>query len=216
MIRERKKVKIDTAMSTALFDLGNRLLSGENFETALVSVFRQRKDCVEFAGSLERCIMVSRGDTGYAIRSSMGAYSEKMALMYVDIFNSSLKDLRNAGRLAVSMGHQLQDQTATVNGIQNKLRSMLDMMTGTSAVFAPLILGISVSMLSPLVGLAGGSDISFTSPILMTYLIELAALISVLTTQLKCRGGILTTLYSFSIMMPVALIVFMVSSNLLI
>jgi hypothetical protein len=216
MIRERKKVKVENTMGIALFDLGNRLLAGENFETALVSVFKQRKDCTEFAEALERCIMVSRGDTGDAIRISMSVYSEKMALMYIDVYNSSLKDLRDAGRLAVSIGHQLQDQAATINRIQNKLRSVLDMMTGTSAVFAPLILGISVSMLAPLVDLAGGSDMSFTSPILMAYLIELAALISVLTAQLKCRGGILTMLYSFSIMMPVALIVFLASSNLMI
>jgi hypothetical protein len=216
MTRERKKVRMEAAMGVTLFDLGNRLLAGENFETALVSAFRERKDCAGFAGSLERCIMVSRGDTGEAIRASMSIYSERMALMYIDVYRSSLKDLRDAGRLAVSMGHQLQDQIATVNGIQNRLRSMMDMMTGTSAVFAPLILGISVSMLAPLVDLAGGSDMTFTSPILMAYLIELAALISVLTTQLRCRGGLLTTLYSFSMMMPVALIVFLVSSNFMI
>ncbi|MDR0778885.1 MAG: hypothetical protein LBE48_05575 [Methanomassiliicoccaceae archaeon] len=216
MIRERKKVRIESAMGTALFDLGNRLLAGGNFEAALISSFKERKDCAEFTGSLERCIMLCRGDTEQALRLSMSVYSKKMALMYIDIYKSSLKDLRDAGRLAISMGHQLQDQTATVNGIQNKLRSMLDMMTGTSAVFAPLILGISVSMLAPLAGLAGGSDMSFTSPILMAYLIELAVLISVLTTQLKCRGGLLTSLYSFSIMMPAALIIFMVSSNFMV
>jgi len=214
MTKERKKIKIERTMGDLLFDLGNRLLSGENFESALVSSFRERKNCGKIAESLERCISVSRGDTAAAVRTVMDVYSKKMASLYCDVHTSSLKDLRDAGKLAVSMGHQIQDQNATMNGIQNKLRSMLDMMTGTSAVFAPLILGISVSMLMPLMGLAGGSGMSFTSPILMAYLIELALLISVLTTQLKCRGGLLTTLYTFSIMMPVALTIFLVSSNL--
>ncbi|MDR0334523.1 MAG: hypothetical protein LBH69_01385 [Methanomassiliicoccaceae archaeon] len=211
---ERKKVRTESIMGDVLFDLGNRLLSGENFEKALVSSFRERKDCGHLAASLEGCISVSRGDTEWAIYSAMSPYSKKMADMYADIHTASLKDLRDAGRLAVSMGHQLQDQNSTVNGIRNKLRSMLDMMTGTSAVFAPLILGISVSMLAPLMDLAGGSGMSFTTPILMMYLIELAALISLLTTQLRCKGGLLTTLYSFSMMMPIALIVFLVSSGL--
>jgi len=214
MNKERKRTKVGTIMGDVLFDLGNRLLSGENFERALVSSFRERNDCGGLASSLERCMMISRGDTAYALHLAMDPYSKKMALMYCDVYAASLKDLRDAGRLAVSIGHQLQDQNATVNGIQNKLRSMLDMMTGTSAVFAPLILGISVSMLAPLMDLAGGSEMSMTSPILMTYLIELAALISVLTTQLKCKGGLLTTLYTFSIMMPVALTVFLISSGL--
>jgi len=214
MNAERRKVKIGSIMGDVLFDLGNRLLSGENFEKALIASFKERKDCADLAASLEGCVSVSRGDTEWAIRNAMDPYSKKMADMYADVHTSSLKDLRDAGRLAVSIGHQIQDQNATVNGIKNKLRSMLDMMTGTSAVFAPLILGISVSMLAPLMSLAGGSGMSFTSPILMMYLIELAALISILTTQLRCKGGLLTTLYSFSIMMPVALIVFLMSSNL--
>ncbi|MDR2865937.1 MAG: hypothetical protein LBV13_00805 [Methanomassiliicoccaceae archaeon] len=212
MRMRRRITRTETIMGDALFDLGNRLLSGDNFEAALTASFKGRSDCAELASSLERCIMISRGDTADAIRRAMGPYSARMASLYCDVHSSSLKDLRDAGRLAVSMGHQLQDQTATVNGIQNKLRSMLDMMTGTSSVFAPLILGISVSMLAPLMDLAGGAETAFTSPVLMIYLIELAVLISVLTTQLRCRGGILTTMHTFSMMMPVSLMIFGLST----
>ncbi|MCL2712401.1 MAG: hypothetical protein FWD37_03895 [Methanomassiliicoccaceae archaeon] len=214
MTAERKRVKISSSIGDVLFDLGNRLLSGENFETALISSFKEKKNCSELASTLERCISISRGETDKAIRSAMDPYSKKMADLYCDVYTSSLKDLRDAGRLAVSMGHQLQDQNAAVSSIQNKLRSMLDMMTGTSSIFAPLILGISVSMLAPFTDLAGGTQMSFTAPILMAYLIELAALISVLTTQLKCKGGILTSLYSFSMMMPLALVVFILTSSI--
>ena len=212
--RERKRAVTETMMSDALFDLGNRLLSGENFETALISSFRERNGCAELASSLERCIAVSRGDTADALRRAMNVFSKKIAHIYCDVYLLSLKDLRDAGRSAVSVGHQLQDQTATVRGIQNKLRSMTDMMTGTSSVFAPLILGISVSMLAPLMSLAGSSQMPFTGPILITYLTELAALISVLTAQLRCRGGVTAAMYSFSIMMPVAIVIFLISSNI--
>jgi hypothetical protein len=214
MMKEKRKVRTEAAMGDALFDLGNRLLSGENFETALVSSFRERNDSRELAASLEKNIAVSRGDTEEAVRKAMNPYSERMASLYCDVHRSSAKDLRDAGRLAVSIGHQLQDQAAAMNGIQNKLRNMLDMMSGTSSVFAPLILGISVSMLAPLMKLAGGTGMSFTAPILIAYLIELSVLISVLTTQLKCRGGLLTILHSFSMITPVALIIFLVSSGL--
>jgi len=213
MIMERKRARIESLMCDALFDLGNRLLSGENFETSLISSFKGT-GTRGLAASLERCLMTSRGDTANAIRIAMDPYSKRMAALYCDVYKSSVKDLRDAGKLAVSIGHQLQDQTEALNTIQNKLRSMLDMMTGTSAVFAPLILGISVSMLAPLMRLAGSSG-SFASPILVAYLIELAALISVLTTQLRCKGGLLTILHTFGMMMPVALIIFMVSSNIM-
>ncbi|MCL2786695.1 MAG: hypothetical protein FWD81_05715 [Methanomassiliicoccaceae archaeon] len=214
MAKERKKVKIESIMGDALFDLGNRLLSGENFETALTASFKERNDCADLAASLERCMLMSRGDTADALMKAMSPYSERMASLYRDVHRSSMKDLRDAGRLAVSIGHQLQDQTVAMNGIQNKLRSMLDMMTGTSAVFAPLILGISISMLAPLMKLAGGAGMSFAPPILIAYLIELAVLISVLTMQLRCRGGLLTILHTFGMMMPVALVIFLVSSSI--
>jgi Flp pilus assembly protein TadB len=214
MDQERKRTKISSVMGDVLFDLGNKLLTGENYEKAIVSSFRERNECTELANRLDFFISVSRGDTADAIRKAMLPYSEKIAEMYVDVYTSSLKDLRDAGRLATSIAHQLQDQNATIAGIKNKLRSMQDMMTGTSAVFAPLILGISISMLAPLMDLAGGTGMGFTSPILMAYLIELAALISILTTQLKCRGGLLTTLYTFSMLMPIALIVFTIASNI--
>jgi len=214
MDAHRKKAKAESALGDVLFDLGNRLLGGENYEKALVSSLRERNECKDLAATLEGSIAVSRGDTEQAVRTTFSKYSEKMADMYCDVHTASLNDLRDAGRLAVSMGHQLQDQNAAVSGIRNKLRSMQDMMTGTSAVFAPLILGISISMLAPLMNLAGSNGMGFTSPILMVYLIELAALISVLTTQLRCRGGLLTTLYTFSMLMPIALIVFIITSNL--
>jgi len=214
MSAERKRVGIEGMMADALFDIGNRLLSGENMEKAMISSFRERKDAGDLAVTLERCFLLSRGDSAAAIHNAMDAHSKRMADMYCDICAASSKDLRDAGRLAISMGHQLQDQAAAIAGIKNKLRSMLDMMTGTSSVFAPLVLGISISMLAPLANIAGGSDISFTTPVLTAYLIQLAALISVLTTQLKCRGGVLTTLYTFSTMMPVALMVFMITSGI--
>jgi hypothetical protein len=213
MRKEHKRTKIASIMGDALFDLGNRLLSGDNFEKALISSFRDRNDCKDLATSLERCIAISRGDTADALRTAMHGYSERTALMYIDVHATSLKDLRDAGRLAVNMAQQLQDQNTTVAGIRNKLRSMLDMLIATSSIFAPLILGISVSMLAPLTELAGGTDMPFTTLILIAYIIELAALISVLATQLRCKGGLLTTMYTFSMMMPVALIVFMVSSG---
>jgi len=214
MSAERKRTAIEGMMADALFDIGNRLLSGEPFEKAMISSFRERKNTGIIAATLERCFLLSRGDIAQAIRNAMDVHSKKMAGMYCDIYAASLKDLHDAGRLAISMGHQLQDQAAAINGIKNKLRSMLDMMTGTSSVFAPLVLGISISMLAPLANIAGGSDMSFTTPVLTVYLIQLAALISVLTTQLKCKGGLLTTLYTFSTMMPVALIVFMITSGI--
>ena len=58
---------------------------------------------------------------------------------------------------------------------------MVDMMTGTALLFAPLVLGMSVAMLGPLSEIAGYQDVGDTGAVLSAYLVELCGLIAVLT-----------------------------------
>ena len=50
-----------------------------------------------------------------------GKISDKMTGHYCDIYRASLKDVRNAGKLATSVAHQIQDQNGVRKDIENKL-----------------------------------------------------------------------------------------------
>ena len=214
VLKERKRIKMEEMLKDSLFELGNRLLMGENFEVALERSFATRTDCTILSESVLREITISRGDIEGGLHKVLDPISLKMAEMYCDIYRSSVKDVRDGGRLAGSIAHQLQDQNGVRKSIENKLKSMLDMMTGTSAIFAPIILGMSVVMLDPLSQIAGITGLENVSVILAVYLIELSALIAFLSSNLICKGGIMDIVYRFNLMMPAALIVFYVCSSI--
>ena len=213
IVMEKKRIKTETMLNDLLFELGNRLLAGENFETAVVRALESGKEG-KLSSAVGRAMMMSRGDIAGALRSCISPYSAGTTDAYVKIYEASVKDTREAGRLAVSIGHQVQDQMTIKKGIGNKLKGMTDMMTATAVIFAPLIMGLSIVLLKPLSAISGAAGHGDVSVILAVYLIELALLIAVLTAYLGNRGGILNVTYRFGMMMPCALVMFTIFSGL--
>jgi len=213
MTAEKRKKRTAVALDHLLFDLGNRLLAGENFETAVVRALKSGKE-TSLASTVGRAMMMSRGDAAWTLYSCLSPYSTGTADVYVKIYEASVKDTREAGRLAVSVGHQVQDRASVEKGIGNKLKNMTDMMNATAVVFAPLIMGLSIVLLKPLSSVVGTAGQGSVSVVLAVYLIELSLLIAVLTSYLVNKGGVLNVTYRFGIMMPAALIVFAIFSGL--
>jgi hypothetical protein len=114
------------------------------------------------------------------------------------------------------MGRQIQDRETVMSNIHNKLKSMLDMMTATAAVFAPLVLGLCMAMLKPLSSISEAADMTGISVIIGIYLIELCALMAVLTVALTGKNGVRDMTYRFSMMLPISMIIFYLSMKLII
>lgn len=214
MIKENLRMKQEQLLKDAVFELGNRLISGDNFDTALVEAIGVRKECKPVSEAIGRELAMCRGDVCSAISSAVGPISGQIAGILCDIYRCSLKDVRDAGRMAISVGRQLQDQETVRKGIQNKLKSMVDMMTGTAAVFAPMVLGMSIMMLGPLSDVSGSVDLSYTSLVLSVYIVELCVLMSFMTAYLNGRTDVRTIMFRMGCMMPVSMMVFMVCTSL--
>ena len=212
--KKRRIEKQEQLLKDAVFELGNRLLSGENFETALVRSISMRKECIPIADAIERELKMCRGDVCSAIHISVDSVSVRMAEIFCDVYKCSKKDVRDAGRLAISVGRQLQDQDIVRKTIQNKLKSMTDMMTGTAALFAPLVLGMSIAMLGPISKVVEGADMGNTPLILTVYLTELCFLMAVLTAHLTGKTDVKEIAYRIGMTLPISMIVFYLCSNL--
>ncbi len=212
--REKDRMRKENAVKDALFDLGNRMVTGENFESALVGALSVRKECRQLADSLSREYEICRGDLESAIDACLSPVSGTMAGYVKDIYRASCRDLRDAGRLATAIAHQLQDQDAVRKGIGNKLRNMTDMMNGTAMVFAPLILGLSIMMIGPLSAVSGSSDITHTFTVVSVYLVELALLISMFGSMLASRFSATDVIYRFSLTVPCAMAILSVCSSI--
>ena len=211
---EKKREKQELLLHDSVFDLGNRLIAGENFETSIVKAVGSRKECTPIADGVYREMGICRGDACSAIDNSIGKTSPRLSAVFSEVYRCSLKDVRDAGRLAVSVGRQIQDQDNVRKGIKNKLKSMTDMMTGTAAIFAPLVLGMSVTMLEPITKVMDGVDFGNISAVLSIYLIELCVLVAILTSFLNGKIDIRDILYRLGFMLPLSLIMFTLFSSI--
>ena len=198
---------VDSLMDS-IMDMGNRMLSGENFETASVGSMESKVHCSEIGRRLGCELEMCRGDIGSAVRMAVSPVSPEMASSIDDIRSCSVRDVEDAGRLAVTMGRQYQNRSVTMRVLETRLKSLTDMMFATAAVFAPMVLGLSMSMLEPLSSMAGYNGLEGTSSILEVYLVELCMLISLLTSSLGRGGRFVDTLWRFCVMCPVSLLIF--------
>jgi len=214
MHRERRRAKCELSLMDSVFDIGNRMLSETNFEKASVDAMASRRDCSDVSQSLSREFALCRGDLRSAISSVVGPISSEMSIALQNILLCSERNNDDAGKLAVTLGKQFQNRTITKRDLDMKLKSTTDMMVGTAAVFAPMVLGMSVAMLEPLAGLAGYTPLQNTSAILDVYLIELSALISILVSSLGNGEGVIQMIWRFCTICPVSLLVFAICCSI--
>ncbi len=206
--RERARADVERFLKDSIFELGNRLISGDNFENAAAGALETRSETSHVADVFRKEIALSRGDERSAIFSALGNVSPEAAEAFCEVYDASQRDIREAGRLAISIGRQMQDREAVYKSISNKLRSVFDMMTATAAVFAPMVLGLSVAMLKPLSEISEAADMTGTSAVIALYLAELCALMAFLTAAHKGGCGVRNIVYRFSMMLPVSMVVF--------
>ncbi len=205
--------RTEDGLRDCVFEMGNALLGGENYEDAAVKAISNGAECSEAGLSLGRELDLCRGDVRSAIDRAIGPVSQEVSMTLCDIHRCSEKDLEDAGRLAAAMGRQFQNASNIRKELELRLKSMVDMMVGTAMFFAPMILGMSVSMLSPLSDITGYQGLGEAEGMLSVYLIELCAIISTLTSSLGRGEGVRGMLWRFCIMAPVALVVFRLATS---
>lgn len=214
MKSETKRRETETMLYESVYELGNRLISGDNFENSAIGALESRRETAELSETLRKEMVLCRGDVETAVHSSLSPVSPAVAETYGEIYRSSEKNLRDAGRLAISMGRQIQDRETVMKNIVNELKSMLDMMTATAAVFAPLVLGLCMAMLKPLTMISEMPDMSGVSSVIGIYLVELCALMAILTVALTGKNDVSNMTYRFSMMLPMSMMIFFLSMKL--
>ena len=211
---DRRRTRCGQAMMDSVFDLGNRMLSGSNFEISAVESLAERKECSHVSVELERELSLCRGDICYAIRQSVERISSEVCMCLCSIQSCSEKNNEDAGRLAVTLGRQMQNKNQASRELEMDLKSTTDMMVGTAMVFAPMVLGLSISMMGPISKITGYVSFEGTALVLETYLVELCALISILVSSLGKGEGLNNMVWRFCLMCPISLLVFAICTSI--
>jgi len=206
---EVEREKAGERLQDSLLEIGNRLLSGGTLVSAMGSSLPEENGVWAEVSST---LMLGRDDEQTVLRRAIAPISPSLASTYVTVSRSAERDPHAAGRLCVDMGRMLQGQASVRKNIKNQLRGMMDMMNGTAAIFAPLILGISSAMMLPLLPMgAGDGSLGLT---LGLYLAELSLISAFMTTYLMGGGGVAEAMRRFTALLPPAIIVFLLASGM--
>ena len=212
--KEQARRRAEDGLRDCVFEMGTAMLSGGIFENASVDAMGSRPECAEAASALGREMDICRGDVESAVEKALSPISEEVSRVLCDVRRCSMTDGEEAGRLASSVGRQFQNRADVMTGLELKLKSMTDMMTGTAMIFAPMVLGLSIALLGPLSEISGFQGMEGTGLITTAYLIELCAMVSLMSASLGTDSSLGGIVWRYSMMLPVSLVVFGLCSSI--
>jgi hypothetical protein len=201
----------------ALYQMGNRMMTGTSFDVAFEEVARSRSSSPfgEFAKRTIFKSMTTRQDLPTIITDDreMLGMSPLVRNALITVAECAASDPQAAGKVALNLARYLSDLRSCQSKIREKLQSVVDMMSSTSSIFAPVVLGITGSLFSLVGSVSPGSgSIQNMTMIGGVYVVELTFVVSFFTVFLLGGKNWAEVAYRFFTKAPVAVIVFIAVS----
>ncbi len=134
----------------------------------------------------------------------------------IAVAECSSKDPSVAGKVAMNLAQNINDLREGRAKIREELRGIVDMMRSTAVFFAPLVLGVTASLMIVLDGYSVHTPNYIDSLILITglYVFELNLIVTYFTVFLTSEKGWGEVCYQVGVRSPVAVLVFLSTSVL--
>jgi hypothetical protein len=140
---------------SALFQMGSRMTGGTSFEKSLEEIAVVGKN-TPFGGCANRALRRARLDRmglSELLEIELSAVSGKdIAQAFTVVAGAAEKDPHHAGKLAINLAHNFSDIRAAELRMEENLHGVVDMMRSTGMVFAPIVLGVTSSLVAVTVG----------------------------------------------------------------
>ncbi|HEY3420819.1 MAG TPA: hypothetical protein VGK23_09720 [Methanomassiliicoccales archaeon] len=204
---------IEKEFVNALYQMGNRMTTGISFDVAFEEVARSRSSSPfgEFVRRTRYRCLTTKQDlpTIIADDKELMGLSPLIRNAIITVAECAASDPQAAGKVALNLAQYLSDLRSCQAKIREKLQSVVDMMTSTSAIFAPIVLGITGSLFS-LVGAVspGSGSVQNMTLIGGIYVVELTFIVSFFTVFLLGGKNWTEVAYRFFTKAPVAVVVF--------
>ncbi len=193
-----------------LYRMGNAMLGGKDLEAAFQEAARAEEGRFRtWASRMMHLTRTGRSQLAEAVREDpeLSGMDEVLRQSYLTVMECARDDHVGAGRVAVNLAQCQSDMFRTRRKMRESLRSVVDMMSSTSLVFAPVVIGLT----SGIMGMLGG-DREWLMALASVYVVELAFLVNYFTSSLdgwKRGNGKLT---SYGARGALALAVFLTAS----
>lgn len=210
----RLRRRLEKEAISALFQIGNRMVSGATFENALEEAAESMNGSPfqRFGRSLlYRSRLYGRPLEDIILEEgSLGSASRMMENAYITVVQCAARDPRYAGQIALNLAHMLSELGSCQGKIEERLRGVVDMMRSTSTLFAPIVLGVTGALFA-LIGSQTSAASSMADDIaLMTgiYIGELSLLVSFFTVLVMGDRSWRGVLHAYATRTPVAFLVY--------
>ncbi len=196
--KERERIsKMEEQFPDALFQLGSRIAEGTSLEKALITASKSLKDTEvsdlfkEISSSL-KITRLSLEETLFGDKGVLLDHPSKtIKTAMKTVIKISEKDPEKAGKTIMKVANYKQDLQDMDNELKNMLSKSVEMMKGTTLIFAPVTMGIISSlyfMLEDVFTNLGGVDmispIAF-SAVIGIYLIMMGIVITYFTKGIE-------------------------------
>ncbi|HSV42327.1 MAG TPA: hypothetical protein VLH13_02830, partial [Methanomassiliicoccales archaeon] len=214
----RSGAEAEQELVLALFQIGNRMMSGSSLESSFGATGKAERG--RHLPSFVRRVLHASACSGRSLAEEMAEdklfvrLSPMIRNAYMTVASSAALDPMTAGRTALNLAKYVWDLRESEVRSRDKLRSVVDMMTYTAMLFAPIVLAITGGLFHIVQTVApvdGSSDLSLVGGI---YAIELCLVVAYFNQNIMGDGDARLVLRRFAVMAPVAEAVHMITALL--
>ncbi|MFP4545870.1 MAG: hypothetical protein ACLFPN_03360, partial [Methanomassiliicoccales archaeon] len=210
----REEVERDFAR--ALFQIGNSMLTGHSLEGALEKGSGEGGHFSRFAQCVLYRYKVGREglETIFGRREHYPVRSPLLEAAMVTVAQCSERDTQMAGKVAMNLARNIDNIRRSDEHLKERLRGVVEMMRSTAFVFAPLVLGITSSLLE----LIGGKTSLFSGldggliTMVGIYLALLCLVVTYFTCSISSDGDWRRIGYEFGTRAPLSVTLFTIVS----
>jgi Flp pilus assembly protein TadB len=198
---------------SALFQIGSRMAGGASFEKALEEIALNGKG-TPFGGCADRVLKRARLDRvglSEILERELSVHVGKdIVQAFVVVARASERDPHYAGKLALNLANNFSDIRAAEMKMEENLHGVVDMMRSTGMIFAPIVLGVTSSLMAITVGvgLTNTGTVDVQIMLAMFYLAELVFCVCYFTNFLRRDRTWGHLANDFAVRCPIALLVF--------
>ncbi len=217
----KKERRIITTMERefpdALFQLGSRIAEGMAIEVAFHKTGKSMGG-TEMGKLLERittALQINRLPLEHALFGHDGVLtklpSRTIKASMRTVVEVTKKDPAEAGKTIIQISNFLRDMEEMEHDIRSRLSQSVEMMKGTAMVFAPLVMGVVVSLYFMLYDIFSDiSQVDMISPVAFTavvgvYLVLMCFVITYFTTGIRTRVDPVEFKYELGIILPICI-----------
>ncbi|MHC1680492.1 MAG: hypothetical protein AB9860_04480 [Methanomassiliicoccales archaeon] len=160
----------------ALYRLGNAMLGGQDLERAFEEVAMTEHGAFrEWGLRMVHATRTDRISLAEAVKADADISTRYPVLHqnYLAVMTCAEADHLGAGKLAVNLAQSQGDVAKAQAKVRENLRPVVDMMSTTSTLFAPAIIGLTGGIM----GLIGGGTVALTA-LASIYVVELAFIVN--------------------------------------